>query len=226
MNRWLQNQRIAGVLGLIGGGLGVMVGLIQATFGTDIPNWTGHKAAPLPLGLLTVGLSVISVLAARQLQTRPGLPTGQRLVAALGLLIPGSLCFSTGGALWYVPGAILFTGGVYAVIGGEAHRTREVIATTWPLLLVSALGAFEVLMAVSAGSVMTAAVGVAGGVALMAAPWPQSARLRMALLIIGTVPFALLTWWSVASPLLAVVALAVGLTALRRPGYAGRPTAA
>jgi hypothetical protein len=101
-------------------------------------------------------------------------------------------------------------------IGHQGHRVLVVVASIWPHLLVSMLGAFEILLAVSAGEPLTFTVGVVGGVALLAAPWPPQLRLRLALLVIGTVPFAILTWWSVASLFLAVLALAIGFTTLRR----------
>jgi hypothetical protein len=96
------------------------------------------------------------------------------------------------------------------------HQTLVVVGSIWPHLLVSLLGAFEILMAVSAGGPVTIAVGVIGGAALLAAPWPRQLTLRLALLVIGTVPFAVLTWWSVASLVLAVLALTIGITTLRR----------
>jgi hypothetical protein len=211
----------------------VIVGLIQATLGGLIPNWTGNKANPVALGLLTIGLSLISATSAMTLRTTLGLRPGRRLAAALGLLIPGGLCFSTGGALWYVPGAVLLTGGVYAVLAGEGLRTRQVIAASWLHLLLSVLGGLEILMAVSAGPALTIGVGVAGGIALFAAPWPPVVGLRLALLLVGTLPFAILTWWSLAGPIIAVLGLAIGLTTLRRqsapkerPRNDGQPAAA
>lgn len=158
MNKWSRNRHIAAVLGLIGGSLGVMVGLIQAILGARIPNWTGHKADPLALGLLTILVSVVSVLCALTLRIKPAPTPPRRLAAAVGLLVPGSLCFSTAGVLWYLPGAVLFAAGVYAVAGGQAHRTRQIIAMTWLPVLVSVLGGFEILMAVSAGPTTTIAV--------------------------------------------------------------------
>lgn len=219
MIRWRRNQHIASVAGLIGGVLGVVAGLIQTTVGSHIPNWSGHKAAPVALGLLTILLSAISVLSAVAL--RRDMTPGRRMAAAAGLLLPGSMCFSTGGPLWYLPGLLLFTGGVYAVIAGDALRTREVVATMWWHLLVSVLGSLELLMAVSAGPIGTIAVGVLGGVALVVAPWLPVRRVRLVLLLIGTLPFAILTWWSVAAPVVAVLALAIGLSTLRRA--ASRP---
>jgi hypothetical protein len=73
-------------------------------------------------------------------------------------------------------------------------------------------------MAVSAGEPAIVAVGNLGGLALLVAPWTPRVRLRAVLLLIGTLPFAVLTWWSLVSPLLAVVALVLGLVALGRHG--------
>lgn len=99
----------------------------------------------------------------------------------------------------------------------------------WLSALLSVLGAFEVLMAAGAASVATVVVGVVGGAALFASPWVRSLRLRWVLLLIGALPFAILTWWTVAGPLVAVAALAIGLPTLRhglagarRPAPAGR----
>lgn len=125
---------------------------------------------------------------------------------------------------------------------GRQHGRRSAGRTgpmgTWLRLLPSVLGAFEVLLAVRAGPGWTVAVGLVGGVALITAPWLPYPPLRVVLLLIGTVPFAALTWWSVAGPLLAVVALAIGAGTLRgradadrapvvddRPAVAGRAAA-
>jgi hypothetical protein len=101
-------------------------------------------------------------------------------------------------------------------LSGNPALTRTVLGGAWLHILVGVLGAFEVLMAVSAGPGTTVAVGLIGGLALMAAPWPPIRMIRMALLLIGTVPFAALVWWSGAGPLLAVVALGIGVGTLRR----------
>lgn len=215
MNQQVDRQHIAGSIGVVGGSLGALAGVVQATLGTHIPDWTGNKGSPTALGLLTTFLSGISLLCAIRLR-RPGpLSPGQRVAAAGGLLVPGGLCFSTVGALWYLPGALLLLATAYAISSGELRQTRDVIATNWLRVLVSTLGAFELLMAVGAGPLMTPAVGVVGGLALITAPWVADVRLGVALLLIGTLPFAALTWWSLASPLLAILALTIGLTTRR-----------
>jgi hypothetical protein len=119
--------------------------------------------------------------------------------------------------------SLLLTATVYATLAGDPGRTRAVLAGSWLHILIGLLGAFEVLMAVSAGPAPTVAIGLIGGLALMAAPWLPSLPVRMGLLVIGTVPFAALTWWSAAGPLLAVAPLGIGLGTLRR--RAGGPSA-
>lgn len=215
-----QRQHLAAMLGLIGGALGLIAGGLQASFSDRLDEWTGNKANPVALGLLAMLLSVVSMASAVVLlRNKSELPAGRRLALATGLLVPGGLCFSSTGALWYLPGCLLIGGGVAALSAGNAHHARAALAHAWPALLVSVLGALELLMAVSAGPPVTIVVGVIGGLSLVAAPWLSSRPIRLALFIIGTVPFAVLTWWSVASPLLAVAALTIGLTTLR-----SRPT--
>jgi hypothetical protein len=100
----------------------------------------------------------------------------------------------------------------------EPLRTDRTWRTTWLAGLVSVLGVLEVLMAMSVGSVTVLAIGLAGGLALIAAPW-LTGRVRrwgLLLLLIGAVPFAVATWWALVPPLLAVVALAIGISLARR----------
>jgi hypothetical protein len=96
-----------------------------------------------------------------------------------------------------------------ATAGGR--ELGHVVRTHWLRWLLTLLGAFEVLMALGSRPELTLVVGVICGLALTRAPWAiGSPRLRLTLLIIGVVPFTVLTWWSVATPLLAIVALALG----------------
>lgn len=93
------------------------------------------------------------------------------------------------------------------------HRTTPSLSAGWSVL-VSLLGAFEVLMALGAGSALLRVVGVVGGVSLAAAPW-VTGRLRplaLVLVVVGTVPFAALTITSLVTPLLSVLAwILIGL---------------
>lgn len=190
----------------------MLAGLVQASVGPLIPQWTGNKDSPVALGALTVVLSALAVLCAVRLAAVRPLPAGAHLTAAIGLLVPGALCFSTVGALWYLPGALLLVAAAGAVATGD--RTGELIVENWTRVLVGALGGVELLMTAGAGPAATIAVGAVGGLALLVAPWMPDVRTALGLLIIGTLPFAALTWWTVVSPLLAVVALVLGLPAI------------
>ena len=217
-------RRVAAVLGFAGGSLGVFAGLVQASVGSLVPQWTGAKDSPVALGALTVVLSGLAVLSAVRLGAVHRPTPGRHLAAAAGLAVPGALCFTTAGALWYLPGALLLVAAAGAVATGD--RLGERIAANWTRLLVSALGGVELLMAAGAGPVAIIAVGAVGGLALVAAPWMRDARLALALLVLGTLPFAASTWWTGVSPLLAVTALAIGLTAIHarhRTPAASRP---
>ena len=221
----LSRQHAAAALGLAGAALGVLAGLTQATAGSRIPDWTGNKGSPVALGLLTVLLSLAALAAALSLRGRAPLRPARRVLAAVGLLVPAGLCFSTVGRLWYVPGVLLLSGLGFTLAAGGTAELLPVIRGNWIRGLITVLGAFEILMAVSAGPPLTIAVGVIGGAVLMIAPWlagrAQPATILAALLI-GMLPFAALTYWSVASPVLAVVALALAFPVIRRAGRAGQ----
>lgn len=75
------------------------------------------------------------------------------------------------------------------------------------------LGGFELLMAVSAAPAVIMAAGLVACGALIAAAVliKSGSRSMIAVLGVATVPFAALTWWTVVTPLLTAVALAIGL---------------
>lgn len=82
------------------------------------------------------------------------------------------------------------------------------LSVRWTSALVSMLGTLEILMAFDAGSALTRAVGIVGGLALAATPWVarRTRGVSLLLLVAGTVPFALLTLTSLVTPMLAMVA--------------------
>jgi hypothetical protein len=88
----------------------------------------------------------------------------------------------------------------------RTEMTAPTLSTRWMCVLVSLLGAFEVLMGIGAGSAVTRVVGIVGGLALAAAPWVSGRVNGLTLLVVGTVPFAALTVTSLVSPVLAVLA--------------------
>ncbi len=207
-----RRHRVVTWLGVSGATLGVLAGILQATIGSRIPEWTGAKAAPLPLGLLTIGLSAVAGWVAVR-QRRAGLSVWARAGCAFGMIGPGLLCLSTVGRLWY-PSAVLLVGAGLLTIDSW-RATAKVVAADWVRVLLSALGGFELLMAAGAAPVPMV-VGAVGGIALIAAAWTTSRGARWGLIVAGTVPFALLAWAAVVPVLLAVLALVVAIPLLRR----------
>jgi hypothetical protein len=120
-------------LGIAGATLGVVAGAIQWSFGAEIPELTGNKLHPVQLGIITILLSLVAMaasLAAKDLAARS---TRGTVLVALGLLIPAGICFTTVGALWYLPGPLLITAGFLVIarsdarasLGEQGHRKEE-----------------------------------------------------------------------------------------------------
>jgi hypothetical protein len=202
-------HRLAASLGVAGSVLGVIAGILQATIGPRIPEWTGAKAAPIALGLLTIGLSALAGCAALW-QRRSGLSVWARAGCAFGLIAPGLLCLSTVGRLWYPSAILLVVAGVLTIDSWQ--ETARAIADDWLRVLLSALGAFELLMAAGASPVPMAA-GIIGGIALITAAWLRSVSrwVLIGLVVVGTVPFAALAWFAVVPVLLAVLAVVIAV---------------
>ena len=210
--------RVAARLGTAGALLLGAAGLVQTTLGAVIPDWTGDKLAPVGLGLLTVGLAALALVAARRVRL-PGLPPGLRAAWALGLAGPGLLCLSTVGVLAWVPAALLVAAAALAVAGG-ARESARAVAAQWPQVLLSALGLGQLLMAAAAPPWLTA-IGAVSGVALVLAAWlPARTGVLVALVLLGTAPLAIVGWFALVPPLVAVVALPIAAVVLR-----SRPTA-
>jgi len=89
---------------------------------------------------------------------------------------------------------------------------RAGISRHWLAGLTAVLGVLYILLGAAAGG-LAGALGIAGGlliviVAAAARRLPPLAG--AALLVLGAVPFPFLTWWSLVTPLIAVLALAIG----------------
>ena len=205
--RSVRRGRLTVWLGLSGSLLGIAAGLVQATVGPRIPEWTGAKQAPIALGLLTVALSILAGLATLR-QRRPDLSAMSRAACALGLIGPGLLCLSTVGRLWYLPALLMLVAGVLTVDGWR--RTASALASDWLRVLLSALAGCELLMAAAAPPALLV-VGGLGAVALIAAAWVRFERRAYlwTLVLLGTVRFAALAWTSIVPLLLMVAALAI-----------------
>ncbi len=204
-----RRHRLAAVLGGAGSVLGLVAGIVQAAAGSRIPEWTGAKAAPVALGLLTIGMSALAGVAAAA-QRNPRLTVRARAACALGLAGPALLCLSTVGRLWYLPAALLLVAAAASL--DSWPDTAAAVAGDWPRVLLSALGGFEALMAAGAAPVPMI-IGGAGGIALITAAWLRTAN-RAALLglvAVGTVPFAAVAWTAVVPVLLTLVAITVAM---------------
>jgi hypothetical protein len=210
-------------LGLAGGGLGLAAGIVQATVGSRIPEWTGAKASPIALGLLMVVLSTLAGWAAVR-QRDPGLTVGGRAACALALVGPGLLCLSTAGRIGYPAALLMVVAGTMTI--DSWPMTAKMLAAEWFRILLGALGACQLLMAAGAAPAL-AVVGLAGGLSLFAvAGWRSAPRpVAAGLLVVGILPFALLAWAAIVPVLVALVAALIGIPVLRadanRPATGG-----
>jgi hypothetical protein len=203
----VNRRRAVARLGLAGATLGAAAGLTQLTVGPRIPEWSGAKQAPVPLGILTVALALVAGWCAVR-QQRPGLDAERRAAYALGLIGPGLLCLTTVGRLWYLPALLLLPAGLLTV--EQWRATATALAADWPRVLLSTLGGCELLMAAGAAPAAMI-VGAAGGIILVVAAWRPAATRAVIWwpVVLGTVPFAVLAWTAVVPLLLVVEAVAI-----------------
>jgi hypothetical protein len=210
-----QHLIVAGRLAALGGGLGIAAGIAQATIGSDIADWSGNKGQPVALGLLTIALSASGLVAARVLLASTA-PRGETLTAiTLWLTVVAGVCSTTVGRLWAIPGVVLLGAAGVTLAACGLQRFGSVVVRNWLRGLLGVLGALELLMAVSAAPRLTVAAGLlAGGVVVAAAIMTKPGRRTLVVVLVAaSVPFAALTWWTIATPLLTVVAFAIGLAA-------------
>ena len=138
-------RRLGRPLVAVGSAIAVIAGIVQATAGTRIPAWTGHKADPTRLGLVTVGLGALAAVGA-VLLSRASV-RGGALVAPVALIGGAALLgFTTAGRAWYLPGLLLLAGLVLGVDDWPA--VRGAIFGNWSRVLLGSLGCCQILMAV------------------------------------------------------------------------------
>ncbi len=215
----VRRERFATWSGLLGGLLGVVAGFLQIVAGTKLGAWSGLKADPVPLGALTVALSGVALIAALPRSWRPG--SGHRAAVVAAELVPGLVCFTTVGRLWWLPGVLLLSAAA-AEIGAAPAEVARVTRDAWPAILTSMLGVCLILVASTADQPVLW-LGVGCGLTVAAAPWiaGRSVPIAVGALLLRAVLFASITWWTAVTPLVGVLALVTGgvaIRSLRRPG--------
>jgi len=210
--------RFAAMLGIVGATIGLVAGLVELTAGPSIRSWVGNKEDTTRLGLATLVLAAIALGAALALVRMPHASAPRRLAFAAALLLPGLICFTTVGRLWYLPGALLVLAGllVAAELRGEVKEVAAAAVRNGTAILTVVLACFYVFLGATALGV-AGLLGIAGGLlvlCLVATQRKLPAPLTIVLLLLAALPFAVLTWWSVATPLIALLLLALGVPAL------------
>ena len=215
-----QLHQLAAVGATAGAVLGLLAGISELTVGPQIRSWVGDKLDTTRLGLATITLSLIALAAAIAWLRRDSASTGRNLSVFSGLLAPGLIGFTTVGRLWYAPGVLLVLASV--VISNELRTEATDVGNTlsahWLAGLTAVLAAFYIFLGATALG-LAGALGILGGVAILAtlaASSRLSHRTRLLALCAAAAPFAALTWWSVVTPLLAVLLITIGTLSVTR----------
>jgi hypothetical protein len=217
----LRLTRLGAYLATLGASLGLVAGVAELTLGPHIRSWVGGKQDTTRLGLTTITLSATALLAAVSWMRRSDPSPGTGLLVAVGLIVPGAICFTTAGRAWYLPGALLLAAGATTVshLRQDAREVGTTIGRSWLSALTFVLGAFYVLLGATALDV-AGTLGIVGGVvilALVATSARIPLRVGQLVLVAAALPFALLTWWSVVTPLIGILVVALGWFALGQP---------
>jgi len=220
-------DRVAAGAGIVGGVLGVVAGLVELSVGSSIRSWIGDKEDPTRLGVVTIVLASIALAAALDLRRAPAPGRARRATIVAGLLVPAGVCATTVGRLWYVPGTLLLVAACAAALGlrGEVRAAFRDLERDAAGILTLLLAAVYVGLGLTAlqtvGWVAIVGAGVVVGFLVVRPRW--SVPVVVATLIVAVAPFAVLTWWSVVTPLAAVLIVALGTLAVaawREPGLA------
>jgi hypothetical protein len=231
LERHARLDRVAGRLAVLGAALGVLAGVVDVAVGSSIRGWIGNKLDPTPLGLVTIILSAVALAAAVAWERPDGRVGDRRLATVLAFLIPAGVCFTTIGRLWYLPGVLLIAAGVL-VVGASARGelSHAVSRHHWLNALTALLGGYYLFLGGDALPNAVGILGILGALAIWTAllDTRPSHRLRLTLLAVGTLPVPVATWWSVVTPLIALLILTIGPRAIRptRTTHTQSPAAA
>ena len=214
-------DHLAGALAAAGAGLGIIAGIVDVAVGGTIRDWVGNKLDTTTLGAGTIALSAVALVAAIAWQRPNGHNDGRRLATILALAVPAAICFTTIGRLWYIPGLLLLAATVLIVLTSSRRELTEAVDEhRWRIGLTAVLAGYDVFLGADALPKAAGLVGILGGLAVWLALWvaPQAHRLAVGLLAVGALAFAIVTWWSAITPIIAILLLTLGPGALRPRG--------
>ena len=203
-----RNRRLLAI-GAIASLLGVAAGVAELVAGTV--SWAGNKNDPVTLGWVTVGLGV-ALGAATVLAARSRRPEAQ-LAAAATLLVFGLVGLTTAGLAWLPAAVAALVAWAIVVRRGPGEATwGAVVRAQWTPALVVVLAAIYLAFGIVDRGAL-GLLGVLGAVATVAAlaVRHRSRPLAAGVLVVGAVPFAAATAWTVVTPLTAALLLLIGL---------------
>jgi hypothetical protein len=146
-------EKLAIQSGILGSALGILAGLIELSIGAQIRPWIGNKENPAVLGLVTLllsGMALMAVMSARKLET----PTSDsKLTIFLGVFLPAVICFTTVGRLWYLPGPLLIGTALllayeYWVSPSLSGAPETFSNTEWVRRIIGGIGSVTILTSV------------------------------------------------------------------------------
>ena len=93
---------------------------------------------------------------------------------------------------------------------------NETVRRVWPVVLVGVVALLYLWVGVAASG-WDRVFGLAGGLLILVAVAVarRSFTAAIVLLLIGSLPLAVVTWWSIVTPVLAILALVLGFAAIR-----------
>lgn len=201
---------VAGRLALAGSTLGVLAGVLELTVGPSMRHWVGDKQDTTRLGVTTIILSAVA-LAGAALLRRPAAGGGRRVAVALALLLPALICLTTAGRLWYLPAGLLLAAGLLVLRRTTGREIADAFTERhWRVGLLVLCGIYYILLGVTALGI-TGVLGVLGGLLVCSAARvaARAPRAAYALVLCGALPFAAATWWSVITPLIALLTIVI-----------------
>jgi hypothetical protein len=95
---------------------------------------------------------------------------------------------------------------------------NETLRRTWPAALTAIVALLYAWIGLAAHG-WDQVLGIAGGLVILAAlvAAQRSMPVALVLLVAGALPLAVSTWWSIVTPVLAILALLLGWFAIRNP---------